>query len=184
MALHPLRAHPPIDFSHMHDVTGQPQARLVVQISAAVQHAHRQVDGGNSRGGMAHIQRQLGFEIALQQGARVQGLLAQALAQMGVKMLGIFTPAQLVDQPMLHANAKPRHHGPRHLGNAEITMGDVGRELCHRAMQRLARARVVMHLHGRQASMCSFQGRGEFGLYEHGANREQIVHAHTGRAIP
>ena len=133
---------------------------------------------------MAHIQRQLGFEIALQQGARVQGLLAQTLAQMGVQVLGIFTPAQLMDQSVLHTNAKPRHHGPRYLGHAEVTVGDVGRELCHRAMQRLARARVVMHLHGRQASMCSFQGRGEFGLYEHGANREQIVHAHTGRAIP
>ena len=184
MALHPLRGHPPIDFAHMHDVTGQPQTRLVVQVTTAVQHAHRQVDGGNPGGGVAHVQRQFGFEVALLQGARVQGLLAQAFAQMDIQVLRIFTPAQLMDQAVLHTNAKPRHHGPRHIWHAQVTMGDVRRELRHRTVQRLARARVVVHLHRRHAGMCSFQGGGEFRVYQHGAKREQIVHAHTGRAVP
>ncbi len=84
---------------------------------------------------MAHVQRQLRFEVALHQGARVQGLLTQTIAKVGIQVLRIFTPAQLMDQAVLDTDAKPRHHGPRHLGHAQVTVGDVGRELGHRAVQ-------------------------------------------------
>jgi len=60
-----------------------------------------------------------------------------------VQVLKVLTPTQLVDQFVLHTQAVMVVHDVRHIGHREKPVREVGRELCHRAIEGVAGVRIV-----------------------------------------
>ena len=62
-------------FADMHQVTGQPQTRMVVHIAIEIQLAHRLVDNRYARGTASHILRYLPTVRVIRQHAFMQILM-------------------------------------------------------------------------------------------------------------
>ena len=56
--VHPVCCDTPTHLSQVHDIAGQPHARVVMQVSSGVQSADRLINNGYTGGSLANIRRQ------------------------------------------------------------------------------------------------------------------------------
>ncbi len=170
-AIHPVGTRTPMHLAQVHQIAGQPQPRMVVQVARGVEGLNGAIDHGQARGGSGHI---LGD--GLQQGhvgqrAGVQ-VRQNAVAQMGMHVLEILAPAQLVEELVLHRQAMPTMQKLGHLWHRQQAMGEVGRKLRHRAIEVVSGLGVAVGVNRLQPLLNGVQVRAEplgfFGVVKRG----------------
>jgi hypothetical protein len=102
VAVEPVGADAPMHLAHVHQVTGQPHARVVVQRAGGIERTHGLVHHRHTGAAFAHIGWQLAGIGLFGKQALVQGV-EDARTAVLPDMTKVGAPAKLEDELVLHA---------------------------------------------------------------------------------
>ena len=173
MAVHPLGTNTPMHFAQVHQITGQPQAGMVVDIAVEIQLPNGLVDSWHARGSQAHILGQA-LAVGLIRQDTIVKIVAYVVAQQFMNMLEILAPSQLENELVLHPHAVHLVNMVGHIGHGQQAVCEVGRQHADRPLNVVAGLRVFKRSNGRQSGLHRMGIGLKQGLFDeelHGARR-------------
>ena len=150
MRVHPVGAGTPMDPAQVHHVAGQPHPSVVVKVARVVEHADRGVDHWNPSACLPHVGGQLTGIGIVGQRPEMTGVEDRIPARLP-HMTKELAPPEFEHEEVMRFEPVSRDDTCCDLRQVDETVGDVGRQPSDGAVQRVAGARVVARMQGRDA---------------------------------